>query len=173
MVQLAWERVQAGVNLADGLPTTPSAPREFAFDKCTGRWNLKIVEELPTVLEYKMVHLFRRQSSAADKMHCASRVYIQGRTIGRWFDPKGMSSTERLTFLRALGTMPGVIPRDVGRSKLVRELMWGGKSCLVPARGKKQIWSSNGSNRWKSTELIAARMSAKYEPRALHTSLDY
>ena len=60
-------------------------------------------------------------------MHYASPVFIQGRSIGQWLDPRTMSSAKGLTFLRALGNkMPWIIDGDVARSKFIRELMGGG-----------------------------------------------
>jgi hypothetical protein len=131
-MELMWRRVQAGVVLADGLPTTPCGPREFKIDPSSRTWKPVAVPgcagPAPTQVETRLVSLLRRKSAAAEKMHCPSRLLIKGRTIEQWLEPSTLTTEKGLEFLRALGEKkPWVVPGDAAGSRLVRELEWGGR----------------------------------------------
>lgn len=114
----AWRRVQAGVILADGVPTTPNGPQ--AIHKPNTR--------AASPREQRLVNIIQQKCVAASKMHCPSRVNIQGRTIEQWLDPATFTQAKGLEFLRALGEKrPWVVRGDSGKSRLVRELEWGGR----------------------------------------------
>ncbi len=78
-----WRRVQAGVVLADTLPTTPWGPQQF--DPHT--WT-PIADPVPppTKLENAVAELFLRKAPASAKMHCTSRIRIGGRSLETWLD---------------------------------------------------------------------------------------
>ncbi|KAK8870095.1 hypothetical protein IAR55_000665 [Kwoniella newhampshirensis] len=126
-----WRRVQAGVVLADGLPTTPWAPVDFAVDPITRIWKpipQKAVVVGPTDIESRLVKLLGRKASAAEKMHCPSRILIKGHTIEYWLAPATFTFDKGLEFVRALAEKrPWVSPGSSPKSKLVQELEWGGR----------------------------------------------
>lgn len=129
-MQAMWKRVQAGVILADGLPTTPAGPIEF--EPVNGAWLPRQTPRpsppLPTSTEKSMMHLLLHKSAASEKMHCSSRIRIEGATIEDWLNPSSMTKDKALRFLRALGRLrPWVVPGDTAKSRLVRELQWGGR----------------------------------------------
>lgn len=134
-MQKMWKRVQAGCVLADGLPTTPASPIEHERLP-NGRWAPKTaVSPVPTQpcspassIERAMVHLLTRKALAAEKMHCSSRIRIDGWTVEEWLDATTWTDKKGLEFLRALGRkQPWVVPGDSKQSRLVRELEWGGR----------------------------------------------
>jgi hypothetical protein len=130
-MEAMWRRVQAGVILADGLPTTPCAPREFKLDPASRVWRPAVssgTAPAPTLLETRLVALLRRKATAAEKMHCPSRLLIKGNTIEQWLDPLTMTAEKGLDFVRALAEKkPWVVAGDSLSSKLVQELEWGGR----------------------------------------------
>ncbi|ORY32182.1 hypothetical protein BCR39DRAFT_479396 [Naematelia encephala] len=129
-----WRRVQAGVVLADGLQTTPWAPITFTLDAPSHRW-MPLAAPAPTAhkvaatdSETRLVTLLGRKASAAEKMHCPSRLLIKGRLIEYWLEPSLYTLDKGLTFVRALAEKkPWVVPGDTSRSQLVREMEWGGR----------------------------------------------
>ncbi|WWD15612.1 hypothetical protein CI109_100034 [Kwoniella shandongensis] len=126
-----WRRVQAGVILADGLPTTPWAPVDFAVDPVTRLWKpvpQKAAVAGATEIESRLVKLLGRKAIAAEKMHCPSRILIKGHTIEYWLAPATFTFDKGLEFVRALAEKrPWVSPGSSPKSKLVQELEWGGR----------------------------------------------
>lgn len=145
-----WSRVQRGFVLADGLPTTPWGPIEFeptlqgwrprcsptstaATSTSTAVVSSTLGPPLrpgvdATPQEMDMARLLVDKAQAAEKMHCPSRVRIGGRTIEQWLDPACMTVPNALKFARALaGARPWVFPGDPAKSRLVREVEWGGR----------------------------------------------
>lgn len=129
-----WRRVQAGVLLAEGLPTTPSGPVEFGWDQGGHRWRpIPAVSPAPaprpaSSVEHNMVELLHRKAKASEHMHCPSRLQFAGQTLEQWLDPLAWTSERGLAFLRALADKrPWVVKGDDAKSRLVRELQWGGR----------------------------------------------
>lgn len=132
-----WRRVQAGYILAEGLPTTPCSPKEFEPVKGSdGLQTWRMVQAAADAdpmatasdVEKRLIDLLGRKSFAAEKMHCPSRMTIQGKTIEEWLDPHSWTAEKGLAFVRALGEKkPWVHHGDPAKSKLVKELEWGGR----------------------------------------------
>ncbi|KAJ9103815.1 hypothetical protein QFC21_002277 [Naganishia friedmannii] len=129
-----WRRVQAGYILAEGLPTTPCSPKEFAPSiGIDGHRTWRLAKSLEaaanaTTVEKRLVDLLGRKAFAAEKMHCPSRMTIEGQTIEEWLDPHAWNAEKGLAFVRALGEKkPWIYHGDPSRSKLVKELEWGGR----------------------------------------------
>jgi hypothetical protein len=128
-----WKRVQTGVVLADTLPTTPCAPLEIPTGASTApptpiRTHSISKPVPPTDVERQLIALLGRKAAAAEKMHCPSRILIKGHTIEHWLSPSTFSFDKGLEFLRALGEKkPWVLPGNTLKSRLVRELEWGGR----------------------------------------------
>jgi hypothetical protein len=139
----AWKRVQAGVVLADGLPTTPCAPREF--HKINNSYRPRLPSNAPSTppanpTETRFVNLLLRKASAAEKMHCPSRMLISGHTLEYWLDPSTISFDKALTFVRGLeGKKPWVVRGDPGKSKLVQMVLWGGRMFGAFSRGEVDV----------------------------------
>lgn len=130
-MERVWKRVQAGYILAEGLPTTPSGPMEFESSTRhdgTKIWRPRTVSPPATKAESKLVDVVVRKSTAASKMHCTSKMSIGGRTVEQWLDPTTLTREKGLAFIRALAEKrPYVIPGEPPRSRLVKDLEWGGR----------------------------------------------
>lgn len=124
--KLAWRRVQAGMVLAEGLPTTPWSP--IAFENIDGSYRPKVDTPAPSASELAVASLFLQKSRAARRMHCPSRARIQGQTLESWLDPSSMTMTKSLEFTRALASYrPFIKAGEVEQSRLVKEMSWGGR----------------------------------------------
>ena len=124
--KLAWRRIQAGMVLAEGLPTTPWSPIDF--ERVGSRYKPRAVAQLPTRAEQDVAELFLAKSKAARRMHCPSRIRVAGETLEEWLDPNTMTPPKSIEFTRALSTYrPLVKAGDVEKSRLVREMQWGGR----------------------------------------------
>ncbi|KAJ9092249.1 hypothetical protein QFC19_008786, partial [Naganishia cerealis] len=146
-----WRRVQAGYILAEGLPTTPCSPKEFASTIGTDghpTWRLaqavaaetEAMAATATDVEKRLVDLLGRKAFAAEKMHCPSRMTIQGKTIEEWLDPHSWTAEKGLAFVRALGEKkPWIYHGDPSRSKLVKELEWGGRMFGAFSRAETEL----------------------------------
>ncbi|WRT68138.1 uncharacterized protein IL334_005113 [Kwoniella shivajii] len=127
-----WRRIQVGYILAEGLPTTPSGPIEFEPVRKSDsiiHWQPRSSQTPPvTPAESKLVNVIVKKAGAAEKMHCTSKMRIGGETVEQWLDPRTISETRALSFIRALATKrPFVVPGDTSRSRFVQDLEWGGK----------------------------------------------
>ena len=124
--KLAWRRVQAGMVLAEGLPTTPWSPIDF--ERVGTRYRPRAVPQMPTRAERGVAELFLAKSEAARRMHCPSRLRVAGQTLEEWLDPRTMNLSKSVEFTRALSTFrPLVRAGDVPNSRLVTEMQWGGR----------------------------------------------
>jgi hypothetical protein len=124
--QVAWKRVQAGMVLAEGLPTTPWSPTELEFvDK---RYRPKTVPLPPSPLELEVADLFLSKSTAGRGMHCPSRLRIKGLSLEEWLDPRSMTPSKSVDFVRALSSFRPLVARGkVEESRLLKEMEWGGR----------------------------------------------
>ncbi|KAJ9625680.1 hypothetical protein H2203_004441 [Taxawa tesnikishii (nom. ined.)] len=118
--QQAWRRVQAGIILADGLPTTPESP------------SLKkpAVDSFPrNEREAEVVKIFQSKAPVAHKIHCSSRLKIGRHSLVDWLEPNAFASKQwQMDFLEDLSNMkPWVRKGDSYNSRLIRELSWEGK----------------------------------------------
>jgi hypothetical protein len=141
-----WRRVQAGYILAEGLPTTPCSPKEFAPTiGADGHRTWRLAKSLDLVatatdVEKRLVDLLGRKAFAAEKMHCPSRMTIEGQTIEEWLDPHAWNAEKGLAFVRALGEKkPWIYHGDPSRSKLVKELEWGGRMFGAFSRAETEL----------------------------------
>ncbi|KAJ9121065.1 hypothetical protein QFC24_005046 [Naganishia onofrii] len=141
-----WRRVQAGYILAEGLPTTPCSPKEFAPTiGADGHRTWRLAKSLDLVatatdVEKRLVDLLCRKAFAAEKMHCPSRMTIEGQTIEEWLDPHAWNAEKGLAFVRALGEKkPWIYHGDPSRSKLVKELEWGGRMFGAFSRAETEL----------------------------------
>lgn len=139
-----WRRVQAGVVLADTLPTTPWGPRQF--DPHT--WT-PVADSLPppTKLENAVAALFLRKAPASAKMHCTSRIRIGGRSLESWLDPAAIDIQRSLDFVRCLSGKD----RIRAGSRLMKEIEWGGRMFGAFTKSEtellRQWWSSTDAAR--------------------------
>jgi hypothetical protein len=124
--KVAWRRVQAGMVLAEGLPTTPWSPIEF--DKSGDQYRPKETAQAPSPAEVDVAHLFLEKSTAARRMHCPCRLRVAGQTLEEWLDPATMTLPRSIDFVRALSSFrPLVRAGDFKGSRLVTEMEWGGR----------------------------------------------
>lgn len=141
-----WRRVQAGYQLAEGLPTTPCSPKQF--EPAVGKdglstWKVHVPAATTveaTDVEKRLVALLGHKTFAAEKMHCPSRMTIQGKTIEEWLDPHTWTAERGLEFVRALGEKkPWVYHGDPAKSRLVKELEWGGRMFGAFSRAETEL----------------------------------
>ena len=150
--RIGWRRVQSGMVLADGLPTTPWSPIEFERTE-SGKWSPRNVDTAPIPPrpdELAVAELFVRKSVAARRMHCPSRLRIQGNTLEEWLDPSNLTISKSINFVRALQTFrPWVKKGDADSSKLVESMGWGGRMFGAFSRGEVEVirsWIDNLGN---------------------------
>nr|ACD54584.1 ATPase-like protein [Adineta vaga] len=104
----AWKRIQAGFLLASELPTTPIPYSD---------------------LDKSLEKIFGEKSIAAHSIHASCLGKIGGRTgmkLNDWLDPL-LYPNHSLTFLRTLADSQWIVRGEPERSKLVREMKWGGR----------------------------------------------
>lgn len=107
-VETAWRRIQAGVVLSEGLPTTPSTP---------------------STLDRRVEKLFGEKCVTARPMHayCPAKIGGKnGKPLSQWLKDE-VYHTHSLTFLRALTESRWVFRGSPEKSKLIKEMEWGGR----------------------------------------------
>ncbi|GIJ87965.1 hypothetical protein Asppvi_006881 [Aspergillus pseudoviridinutans] len=117
-VQKAWKRIQAGYVLSERSATVSVRSLE----------NKKTVPVTEGLAE-DVTKIFQAKACAADKIHCASRMTISGRSLAEWLDPIHICDKRwQLDFLYALANCtPWVKRGDSENSRLIHELCWGGR----------------------------------------------
>lgn len=117
---IAWKRIQAGYILSEWVGSkgdeATNLPRELNSVPCDQ-------------LEDQIIAIFRNKVQAAEGIHCACRVKIGTRPLNDWLNPQEfVDENWQKEFLRSLSaTKPWIYPGDSKKSRLVRELHWGGK----------------------------------------------
>ncbi|CAG8350159.1 unnamed protein product [Penicillium salamii] len=118
--EVAWKRVQAGYVFS-----------EWQFQKGNQVTNIldNLNDDSHDRLESKVLAIFGSKIQAAHRLHCGSRVKIGKRSLADWLDPQAFSSEEwQREFIQCLSTCePWIYQGDSQRSKLVREIQWGGR----------------------------------------------
>lgn len=107
-VETAWRRVQAGVILSEGLPTTPSTPSKF---------------------DRRVEKLFGEKCITARPMHayCPAKIGGKnGKSLTQWLKNE-VYHTHSLEFIRALAESRWVLGGSPEQSKLIKEMEWGGR----------------------------------------------
>lgn len=106
-VQAAWRRIQAGYVLSEYLgedgPPSPAAA--------------------------SVADVFMQKAAVSQNLHCSCKGRIGGRTLEEWLDPTSFQDRQwQTSFLTALAGSPVWVRKGHGaQSRLVKELMWGGK----------------------------------------------
>ncbi|KAA8646664.1 iron-containing redox enzyme family protein [Aspergillus tanneri] len=115
-VQMAWRRIQAGYALS----TLHSNHPEWPVSGPVGALSH---------LESKVLQILTAKAVVAWQLHGACPTKIGGLALSEWLNPERLASERRQReFLRELGmAKPWVIKGNAGKSKLIRELRWGGK----------------------------------------------
>ncbi|KAJ5109746.1 hypothetical protein N7532_002391 [Penicillium argentinense] len=118
--RIAWRRVQAGYILSEWLASTK--------DEATGI-PLQINRTPCSQLESRVTAIFRAKAQAAQGLHCGCKVKIGNRHIDEWLSPGEFGREKwQKDFVDSLSrSKPWVYPGDSNKSRLVRELRWGGK----------------------------------------------
>ncbi|KAL1616419.1 hypothetical protein SLS56_011437 [Neofusicoccum ribis] len=106
-VQDAWRRIQAGYILSEYLGE----------------------DGVPSVSAADVGEVFNQKAIVSQNMHCSCRGKIGGRTLEEWLDPAVFKDQQwQASFLAALAASPVWVRKGHGaESRLVKELMWGGK----------------------------------------------
>ncbi|KAJ5920243.1 hypothetical protein N7516_011101 [Penicillium verrucosum] len=116
----AWRRIQAGYILSEWLGSegirTADIPLKLDSIPCDQ-------------LESRVGKIFRAKAQAAQGIHAGCKANIGNRSIDDWLSPNSLLDEEwQQNFLQALTTSkPWIYPGDSNKSRLVKELRWGGK----------------------------------------------
>ena len=116
--QKKWKRVQTGFILCDGLselddgPIARTATESFTF----------------SASEAEVIGIFQAKGLVAHKIHCSSQIRIGNKKLVDWFEPGALASKQsQRNFLESLSNArPWVYKGDSDKSRLIRELSWGG-----------------------------------------------
>ncbi|KAJ6259925.1 hypothetical protein Dda_5569 [Drechslerella dactyloides] len=103
-----WRRVQAGYILAQGLPVHPRPT---------------------TTAESAVLDMFSKKCGPAQSAHQCCKAQLGGRNgmkLGDWMDPEEWEQ-RKYKFLEALASSNWVTPGRSMQSRLVKEVMWGGR----------------------------------------------
>jgi hypothetical protein len=142
--EVAWKRVQTGYVFS-----------EWQFQKGNQVTNIleRFNDDSHDRLESKVLAMFGSKVQAAHRLHCGSRMKIGKRSLADWLDPEAFSSEEwQKEFIRCLSACePWIYQGDSQKSKLVREIRWGGRMYGSFTKGELEvleIWiNSLGSDR--------------------------
>jgi len=120
-VQRAWEKIQAGYLLSQGLPGTAVSPSQR---KRVGSCEVQL-----SPIETEVMRIFKAKAAVVHGIHCCSRIRIGSRSIADWLDPVALESTKwQMGLLNSLGCSKYWIRRgDSGSSRFMRELQWNGR----------------------------------------------
>lgn len=135
--QIAWRRVQAGFILAEGLPTTPTKPKDVPYPSTNVSAPVPVPE--PTSA---FAALIVNKAASSNKIHCASRLRLGGKTVEQWLDTTESSMTYQraVDFANVLGEKTGwVEPGRPEQSRFVAELEWGGRMFGAFSRSEVDI----------------------------------
>jgi hypothetical protein len=119
-VQQAWKRIQTGFSLSETLVTSPDA-------KLPRQTNGPTSSSSP--YEGSVMKIFHAKAEVSQKLHCASKVSINGRKLVDWLDPVSFESEEwRKDFVRSLANSRAWVEKgDSAGSRFMGLLAWGGK----------------------------------------------
>lgn len=121
----AWRRVQAGFVLSEYLEEHNS----FAPDL-----DQQLLSGTATEAERNVIKIIRTKAAWSDKIHCASNLRLGGRKLAEWLDPAFLTTSQehQIEFVRRLAASRfWVHPGSSEKSRLVKELSWGG--CMFGA----------------------------------------
>ena len=116
----AWRRVQAGYILSEWLGSAGTSTAEIPHK----------VDSMPRdQLESWVGQMFRAKAQAAQGIHAACKAKIGGRSLDDWLSPTSLQDEKwQPKFLHALANAkPWIYPGDIDKSRLLKELRWGGK----------------------------------------------
>ncbi|CAI7648819.1 unnamed protein product [Penicillium glandicola] len=116
----AWRRIQAGYILSEWLGSegiqTAGIPLKLDSMPCDQ-------------LELRVGKIFRAKAQAAQGIHAGCKANIGNRSLDDWLSPSSLLDEKwQPNFLQALtSSKPWIYPGDSNKSRLMKELRWGGK----------------------------------------------
>lgn len=128
----AWRRVQAGYILCEWLGCEETQTAEIP----------QKLDSMPSdQLESRVSEIFRAKAQAAQGIHAGCKAKIGNRLLDDWLSPSSLRDEKwQPNFLQALAvSKPWVYPGDSNKSRLVKELCWGGK--MFGAFTRKELTS--------------------------------
>lgn len=119
-VQQTWKRVQAGFILSERLPTSPDVEPIGPAAHFTSS---------SSAHEGRVLEIFRAKAAVSHKLHCASKVKINGRKLVDWLNPVSFESEAwRKEFIRSLASSKAWVKKgNSAGSRLMNLLRWDGK----------------------------------------------
>jgi hypothetical protein len=116
----AWRRIQAGYILSEWLGAEEIDTTDIP---------LKLDSMPCDQLESRVSKIFRAKAQASQGIHAGCKANIGNRSLADWLSPTSLLEERwQPNFLQALTTSkPWIHPGDSNKSRLVKELRWGGK----------------------------------------------
>ncbi|KAJ5696851.1 hypothetical protein N7536_007263 [Penicillium majusculum] len=117
---IAWRRLQAGYILSEWLGSEGIQTADIP---------LKLDSMPCDQLESRVGKIFRAKTQAAQGIHAGCKAKIGSRPLDDWLSPSSLLDEKwQPNFLQALtNSKPWIYPGDSNKSRLVKELRWGGK----------------------------------------------
>ncbi|CAI7636524.1 unnamed protein product [Penicillium crustosum] len=116
----AWRRIQAGYVLSEWLGSEGIQTADIP---------LKLDSMPCDQLESRVGQIFCAKAQAAQGIHAGCKAKIGNRPLDDWLSPSSLLDEKwQPNFLQALtNSKPWIYPGDSNKSRLVKELRWGGK----------------------------------------------
>lgn len=116
----AWRRIQAGYVLSEWLGSEEIQTTDIPLK----------LDSMPCgQLELRVGKIFCAKAQAAQGIHAGCKAKIDNRSLDDWLSPSSLLDEKwQANFLQALTTSkPWIHPGESNKSRLVKELRWGGK----------------------------------------------
>jgi hypothetical protein len=135
-----WKRIQAGYILSQTLAVSPCDGIELPDSEM--QLSESAIRNVPIdPLTLRIIEIFKNKSSVSQKYHCQSKVRIGSRTLAEWLDSSLWAHDDHQKHLELLDALSRakrwICPGSGSESKLVQELMWGGR--MFGAFSAKQV----------------------------------
>ncbi|KAH7062631.1 hypothetical protein B0J12DRAFT_707858 [Macrophomina phaseolina] len=132
--EAAWKRVRAGYLLSEYLASSSSSsPSPSPSPPSHGKPG-EAGDAALSALEEEVVGIFEAKARVSQHVHCTSRLRFGGQPLADWLSPASFESA--LSRRRFLDDLAAKTPR---RSRLTREMAWGGKMFGAFTRGEAEV----------------------------------
>ncbi|CAD0093576.1 unnamed protein product [Aureobasidium vineae] len=117
-VSETWRRIQAGFLMSE------------MFDRAeTSTSQSRGASDTLTPLEIEVVRIFKSKAAVSQKLHCACRVKLLGKSLAEWLDPQCFATEDsQKAFIDALGkAKPWIRAGDSKGSMFMQQISWKGQ----------------------------------------------
>ena len=114
----AWRRIQAGFLMSE-MFDHPEAKKSTSY-RSTG-------SQL-TSIESEVIRIFKSKAAVSQRLHCASRVKMLGKSLADWLDPASFTEDGQIAFVDALSrATPWIQAGDSKSSRFIQQISWKGQ----------------------------------------------